>query len=114
MWATAALPATIERSREQAIRDQASNRLAETDHGACSLDKGYRTLYRIVRTNPVTERDMMSHMELGIPLRGNTPELREMWEGLSMFTSLERARKQAEGRPWQGNAHIAECISRST
>lgn len=65
-------------------------------------------LYRIVRTNPPAVDDMRSHMELGIPLRRTDPETLRMASGISLFDSIDRARKQAQRKPWLGNAFIAE------
>lgn len=66
------------------------------------------TLYRIVWTNPPTVDDMRSHQSLGIPLRRNDPESLRRARGISLFDSLERARKQAQRKPWMGKAFIAE------
>jgi hypothetical protein len=51
---------------------------------------------------------MLSHLELGIPLRRIDPETQRMASGISLFDTLERARKQARRKPWMGNAFIAE------
>lgn len=65
-------------------------------------------LYRIIRTDAPTIDDMRSHAELGIPLRRDDPETRRLARGISLFDSLEQARRQARGKPWLGNAFIAE------
>ena len=65
-------------------------------------------LYRIVLSNPPTLDDMRSYRELGIPLRGDSPELRRLASGISLFDSLDRARKQARRKPWLGHGFIAE------
>ncbi len=64
--------------------------------------------YRITRTDTPTVNDMRSHVELGIPLRRDDPESRRRASGISLFDSLEQARRQARGKPWLGNAFIAE------
>lgn len=64
--------------------------------------------YRIVLTDPPTIDDMRSYQELGIPLRRTDPESLRRASGISLFDTLERARKQARRKPWLGNAFIAE------
>lgn len=68
------------------------------------------TLYRIIRTNVPSVADMRSYLELGIPLRRDTPEARRRASGISLFDSIERARLQAQGKPWVGKAFIAELL----
>ena len=52
-----------------------------------------RTLYRIVRTNPPTVADFLSHERRGQPIPRNvTPELRESWTGVSMHDTREASR----------------------
>src|SRR5699024_8955778 len=65
------------------------------------------TLYRIIRTPTATADDMRSYAESGIPLRRDDPESRRLACGISLFDSLERARRQAQRKPWLGNAYIA-------
>lgn len=65
-------------------------------------------VYRIVITNPPTERDMLSQQALGRPLHSNKPELRRAFDGVSVFDSEQRARETAQRRPWQGSGFIAE------
>ncbi len=72
------------------------------------MSDSVQILYRIVRTNPPTLDDMRSYKELGIPLRRADPESLRRATGISLFHSLERARKQARRKPWMGNAFIAE------
>ena len=67
-------------------------------------------LYRIVHTESPTVDDMKSYAELGIPLRHDSQEARRKAKGVSMFDSLEQARRQARGKPWLGDAHIAEIV----
>ena len=51
------------------------------------------TFYRIVRTDPPTETDFLSHKALGRRLRHDTPEYRRSWEGISVYDTLEAARE---------------------
>lgn len=53
---------------------------------------------------------MRSYAELGIPLRHDSPEARHRARGISLFDSKEQARHQAQGKPWVGNAFIAELV----
>lgn len=59
------------------------------------------TFYRIVRSNPPTERDFWSHKQLGIPLLD--PSNERLWEGVSAFDSLAQARKKARRFPDKGD-----------
>lgn len=36
--------------------------------------------------------------------------MRRLATGISVFGSLERARKQAKGKPWLGDAFLAELV----
>lgn len=69
-----------------------------------------RTFYRIIRAEVATVEDMRSYSELGIPLRRTDPESLRLANGISLFDSLERARKQARRKPWLGNAFIAQLV----
>lgn len=71
-------------------------------------DEDFITLYRIVKTDPPTVDDMKSNAAKGSQPRGNDPEVRRLWSGISLFDSIERARRQAGRGPWHGNAYIAE------
>lgn len=68
----------------------------------------YQTFYRIVRSNPPTLDDVRSYEELGIEPRGNDPEASRLFRGISLYNTRQQARNQAAGRPWRGNAFIAE------
>jgi hypothetical protein len=61
-----------------------------------------RVLYRIVRTNPPSRVDFMSHEALGKVPRDPTPELLEMWRGVSAYDDIEVARGLARRRPGIG------------
>lgn len=66
------------------------------------------TLYRIIRSDEPTVDDMRSYVELGIPLRVNTPEARRRASGISLFSTVQQARKVGAGPPWYGAGFIAE------
>lgn len=72
------------------------------------LDPPIFTFYRITWHNPPHIDDMKSNEALGKQPRGDDPEVRRLWGGISLFDSIERARSQARRRPWHGNAFIAE------
>ena len=65
-------------------------------------------LYRIVQNNPPTRSDMLSYQALGIPLRVTTPEALRRSRGISLYSTLQQARKLAAGPPWYGEGFIAE------
>lgn len=68
------------------------------------------TVYRIVRQDPPSERDLMTHDELGIPLTSSDPDAPRMRTGLSVFVSLSHSRQKAKGLPWKGRWLIAEIV----
>lgn len=71
-------------------------------------DDGYRTLFRIVLTDPPTVQDMLSHQALGkIPPQPG-PETQRLVTGISVYNTEQQARRKAFGIPWRGNAFIAE------
>jgi hypothetical protein len=51
---------------------------------------------------------MRSYHELGIPLRLVTPEALRRSRGISLYNTLEQARKLGAGPPWHGSGFIAE------
>lgn len=55
-----------------------------------------RIFYRLVKTDPPTVRDFMSHKERGVPLRN--PAAREIYDGVSVQETEESARRLAHGR----------------
>lgn len=63
--------------------------------------------YRIAWTDPPTMRDMLSQAALGRQPRENDPETLRRWQGISLFDSVERARRIGKRFPWNGNAYIA-------
>jgi len=62
-------------------------------------EDGYRTLYRIVLTDPPTVRDMMSYEALAIEPRPDNSEARRLMTGISLYNTLQQARNHAAGRP---------------
>lgn len=71
-------------------------------------EDGYRTLYRIVLTDPPTVRDMKSHAALGkIPPQPD-PATQRLMTGISVYNTEQQARRKASGIPWREEAFIAE------
>ena len=52
------------------------------------------TFYRVVKSNPPTERDFWSHQALGFPLL--RAEDREIWTGISVQATEQQARQRAK------------------
>ncbi len=65
------------------------------------------TFYRIVRTDPPTERDFLSHHALGRRPVNPTPEVLAHWDGVSVYEREDQARGLARRRPWLGT-YLAE------
>ena len=65
------------------------------------------TLYRVVHTDPPTVRDFLSQKVLGIPLKHQTAKVLRLWDGLSVYRTLEQARTRARQTPRLG-LYIAE------
>jgi hypothetical protein len=61
-----------------------------------------RTFWRIVRTNPPTRQDFLSHAARGLPVRSQSPEVIRQSEGVSAFTTEAQARRQARRYPQLG------------
>ena len=61
-----------------------------------------RTFWRIVRTNPPTRRDFMSHIELGIPFRAGSEEVMRQVAGISVYATEVQARRKARQVPVLG------------
>lgn len=59
-------------------------------------------LYRIVRVGSPAADDFLSRMMLGFPPRRTEREQPEIWAGLSMFDSADRARARAREFPALG------------
>lgn len=58
--------------------------------------------YRVVKTDPPTERDFLSAKALGRPLRRDTPENRRIWDGLSVLATTDAARARVTQFPQMG------------
>jgi hypothetical protein len=55
-----------------------------------------RRFFRICRHDPPTRRDLMSHDQRGVKLRPPiSPARQRSWAGVSVFTSLDMARRRA-------------------
>jgi hypothetical protein len=61
------------------------------------------TFYRVVKSNPPTEDDFLSHRARGVRLRRDTPENRRLWEGVSVTNTSETSRRLAERFPTMGH-----------
>ena len=72
------------------------------------MDDTFITLYRIVWTNPPTVDDIKSNAALWRQPCADTPEVLRLGREISLFDSIERARRQAWRNPWRGDAYIAE------
>lgn len=65
------------------------------------IEPGYRFLYRVVRTNPPTIQDFLSNLELGRETPVD-PEMAELWDGLSVQSTLAQARRRSRISPMLG------------
>jgi hypothetical protein len=63
--------------------------------------------FRVTESNPATLWDFLSSERRGRQLRRRTPDLERLFAGLSVFETLEQARRQAETYPRLGR-FIAE------
>jgi len=57
------------------------------------------TLYRIVKNNPPTREDFLSHAALGKVPRNPSPDLLERWQATSMYSEKRFAQALARQRP---------------
>ena len=55
--------------------------------------RSQRSFYRVVRTDPPTREDFLSHEALGIPPRN--PDDVELWRGVSVQSTEQQARQRA-------------------
>jgi hypothetical protein len=62
-----------------------------------------RTFWRIVRTDPPTERDFMSNDALGRRPRDRDPETLRLWSGISVHATAREARRTAAAFPMLGS-----------
>ncbi|MGH2584361.1 MAG: hypothetical protein ACRDJE_05550 [Dehalococcoidia bacterium] len=60
------------------------------------------TFYRVVKRNPPTERDFLSMQALGRRLRADTPENRRIYDGVSVYATLDGVRFLVERFPHMG------------
>jgi hypothetical protein len=58
--------------------------------------------YRVVKSNPPTERDFLSVKALGRRLRHDTPQNRRIWDGVSVTATEDAARFLVEQYPQMG------------
>jgi len=68
------------------------------------------TLYRIVKTDPPTRVDFLSYEALGLLARNPTPELLELWSGVSTYDGREYLRVRARRRPDLGRYIVTLLI----
>jgi hypothetical protein len=64
-------------------------------------EQSYRDFYRIVRTNPESLWDLTSAKERGQPVPSD-PKLRDVWDGLSVYSTLSQARRKQRMSPVLG------------
>jgi hypothetical protein len=65
-------------------------------------DDGYRLFYRIVLTNPPTLYDFQSAKERG-GAEPDSDSRRAVWDGLSVFSTLNQARRKQRVSPILGS-----------
>ena len=61
------------------------------------------TFYRVVKTNPPTERDFLSHLALDRRIRSPTPEILRDAAGVSVTLTTEGARSLVADFPQMGS-----------
>ena len=66
-----------------------------------------KVLYRIVRHDPATREDFLSHAALGRHPYNEDPKLLESWRKVSTFTTEVAARTKGRGKPWLGQGYVA-------
>lgn len=62
----------------------------------------YRVFHRTVKADPPTVDDFMSNQAKGRPPRGAEVGNPELWGGISVMDTLDRARKRAQQFPQHG------------
>jgi hypothetical protein len=62
-----------------------------------------RAFWRIVRTDPPTERDFMSNDALGRRPRDRDPETLRLWSGISVYATARQAKRTAVAFPMIGS-----------
>lgn len=73
----------------------------------------HRRFYRSLRRLPPEASDFLSQAALGLrPRRSHPPDspFWHRWAGLSVFTTYEGARDNAEGTAWRIGRYIAELV----
>jgi hypothetical protein len=60
-------------------------------------------LYRIAENNPLTEWDVTSHQDKGIPIRHRTAKALRLWSGISVYRSPSAAESHALESPRLGS-----------
>ena len=70
------------------------------------IDTPVSRYYRIIQEELATEADFEPYAAQGRPAPSD-PYLRRLWQGISVYDSLERAMSQARKRPSLG-AYVAE------
>jgi hypothetical protein len=67
--------------------------------------------YRIVHSAPPTLVDFISNAASGLRLRPpDTAERRRLWEGLSVYSSIQAAEASAIRAGWRNGRHLAEIV----
>src|SRR3712207_2160055 len=64
-------------------------------------DSGYRTLHRIVKTDPPTVADFLSNAAQGHQMPAD-PARQAVWEALSAYSTLPQARRKRRASPILG------------
>src|SRR5688500_13428661 len=83
--------------------------MADVQAPASNQPRATITLYRVVQTDPPTVRDFLSQQVLGIPLKHETAKVRRLWDGLSVYRTVEQARMRAQQTPRLGR-YIATLV----
>lgn len=65
------------------------------------IEPGFRLLHRVVKTNPATIDDFLSNQKLGKEIPAD-PEVAELWDGLSVQSTLAQARRRSRISPMLG------------
>lgn len=73
------------------------------------LDPQYRTLYRIVLTDPPSVRGMLSYHALGKQPVDTDDEALHLSRGISLYNIEQQARIRAAGLPWMGMHSLRNC-----
>src|SRR6185295_4915198 len=63
---------------------------------------GHVALFRIVASNPPSDEDMLSQLALGHTMQFVNAKALRLWDGVSVYRTLEQARLVARRRPGLG------------